>query len=744
MPQLHDDTNTLFQLASQLVNHTNRHIFLTGKAGTGKTTFLKHIREVTKKNSVVVAPTGVAAINAGGVTMHSMFQLPFAPFIPEGQSINHFNTSNILVEDKHSLFRRLRLSKDKREVIEKLELLIIDEVSMMRCDMLDAMDAILRAFRNNHKEPFGGVQVLYIGDLFQLPPVVKNEEWEVLKTYYEGPFFFQSKAVQQSPPLYIELKKIYRQAEQQFINLLNRVRNNNMDDADFEMLNNHYNPSFKPPKEEKYIVLSTHNFKADEINNNELRELQSPQKILKGIIEGDYPDHLLPTEKDLNLKAGAQVMFIKNDSGETRKFYNGKIATVKEIKADCIIVTDADDNELEVKRETWENIKYSFNREQNRIDEEELGSFTQYPFRLAWAITIHKSQGLTFERAIIDAGKAFAAGQVYVALSRCTSLEGLVLYSRIWYNSISTDPRIIAYSEQEINADELSETLTREKQHYQALQLLRIFEMDELVKLIAEFTTTIPGKKLPDINAAIMLSNELSAAIKNIGEVGVKFKPALQNLLNKTRQTGDHAELVQRLQKAVDWFAQSLATQILKPLQIHISSLAYASKVRKYLVFIKDIELAIWQHLQKIITAQYNENYLCDDIHKYDTLNPASEKEKPAKEKIIKLEKGATYKESFDLFRIGKSIADIAAMRNLAVSTIEGHLATFVKTGEIDLYDLVTKEKATVIMKLMDEDKDITGFNQVKGKLGAEYSFGEIRAVFNFRLRMEEAMLKPY
>ena len=708
----------------------------------GKTTFLRYIREATQKNCVVVAPTGVAAINAGGVTIHSLFQLPFAPFIPEGSSVSHFNASSILVEDKHSLFRKVRFSKDKREIIQKMELLIIDEVSMLRCDMLDAVDVIMRAFRSNHAQPFGGAQVLYIGDMFQLPPVVKNDEWGILKNYYEGPFFFNSKVVQQSPPLYIELNKIYRQNEQQFINLLNRVRNSTMDDSDFELLNNRYKPAFKPPKEEKYIVLSTHNYKADEINNNELNQLPAPIKTMKGVIEGDYPDHLLPTEKDLSLKEGAQVMFIKNDSGESRRYFNGKIVTVKEIKQDAVIVLNDDGSELEVKRERWENIKYSYNRETDKIEDEELGSFMQYPFRLAWAITIHKSQGLTFSRAVIDAGQAFAAGQVYVALSRCTSLEGLVLYSKIWYNSVSTDARIVAFAKHAAEANELDAILQQEKKQYQVSQLMKVFDMNELAAEFKEFAADLPGKKLPDITEAMLMKDNVQASIQNIQDVNEKFKPVLQALLDKAKQSGDDTALIQRLQKAVEWFAENLAMNVLVPLQQHIISLQYASKVKQYLKHATAIEYSVWQKLQRITQARYNDNFIADAAQKYDHLNPANTKQKKAEEKPVKAEKGSTYKESFQLFRDGKSIAEIARLRNLAASTIEGHLATFVKTGEIDLHELVSEEKAAVIMKALDELGDASGFSPVKEKLGDEYSYGEIRAVVNYRLKEAEEEVK--
>ena len=333
---------------------------------------------------------------------------------------------------------------------------------MVRADMLDAMDTILRHFRKRMHQPFGGVQVLFIGDMYQLPPVVPNNEWDILQSYYDSPFFFSAKVIEQAPPLYIELKKIYRQNEQLFIDVLNRVRNNEVTDADFTLLNERYKPDFNPPKEEKYITLSTHNRKADAINDAELEKLPGKMFTFKGDIKGEFSDKALPTDMNLQLKEGAQVMFIKNDSGGERKYFNGKLATIKKINGDEIIAIANDGNEeLRIEKETWRNIRYSYQRESDSIKEEELGSFEQYPLRLAWAVTIHKSQGLTFDRAIIDAGASFAPGQVYVALSRCTSLKGMVLLSKLFPSAIATDKRVIAFAQKEAAAEELEQLLKK-------------------------------------------------------------------------------------------------------------------------------------------------------------------------------------------------------------------------------------------------------------------------------------------
>lgn len=419
-----DDRNPIFELATDFVNRTSRSIFLTGKAGSGKTTFLKHIVSTTSKKCVVVAPTGVAAINAGGVTMHSFFQLPFGPFLPGSQS--KFN--GVEVSDKHSLFKNIRFSRDKRELLRELELLIIDEVSMVRCDMLDAMDVILRQFRKRFNEPFGGVQVLYIGDLYQLPPVARTEEWEILKEHYQSPFFFHAHAALEVPPLYIELKKIYRQSDAQFIELLNRVRNNTIGQDDLQRLNSRYEGRFTPPASENYITLCTHNYKADAVNASELDKLPGKLHRFRGIIENEFSEKALPTEMELRIKEGAQVIFIKNDTEVERRYYNGKLAVVSNIDDDEIEVTFPDTQAtLVISQETWRNIRYTLNRETGKVDEEEIGSFTQYPIRLAWAITIHKSQGMSLDAAEIDLSRSFAPGMGYVALSRVRSMDGIYL-----------------------------------------------------------------------------------------------------------------------------------------------------------------------------------------------------------------------------------------------------------------------------------------------------------------------------
>lgn len=453
------EINPVFKLAEDFINHTGRSVFLTGKAGTGKTTFLKYIRKKTTKQTVVVSPTGVAAINAGGTTLHSFFQLPFATFVPG--SLPELQESEQLVHTRQSLLSNMRVFGEKRDLFRELELLIIDEVSMLRCDLLDAVDAVLRHFRNRRDIPFGGVQVLYIGDLFQLPPVVQEDQWQILKSFYDSPFFFDARVIREHPPLSIELKKIYRQSDPVFIGLLNKIRDNELDEEGYRLLQGRYQPGYQTGRGEGSITLTTHNKKADTINISQLQKLDGKSSVYKAIIEKDFPEKLYPTESRMELKKGAQVMMIRNDPGENgHRFYNGKIGKVARLGKDKIgVLFPGEQEAIDIARETWARIRFVYDREQGGIREEKIGSFSQFPIRLAWAVTIHQSQGLTFEKAIVDAGAAFAPGQVYVALSRCTSLEGITLCSRIYPGRITTDPRVVEFSKAEKASGSLPELL---------------------------------------------------------------------------------------------------------------------------------------------------------------------------------------------------------------------------------------------------------------------------------------------
>jgi hypothetical protein len=591
-----DENNAIFQLAADFVNQTSEHVFLTGKAGTGKTTFLKYIQQHTHKNAIVAAPTGVAAINAGGVTLHSLFQLPFEPYLP--------GLSNPMKKN----FR----SKEKLEMLRQLELLIIDEVSMLRADVLDCIDEILRRIRRNTR-PFGGVQILYIGDLFQLPPVAKTDEWELLENYYESTFFFHAQVIKRTEPVYLELKTVYRQGDPVFINLLNRIRNNVATPDDLQELNKRYNPRFVPKEGENYIILTTHNYRADTINQRKLEELPAEEHIFTGTIEGDFPEYALPTDMELHLKTGAQVMFIRNDT--EGRFFNGKIATISQIIADQIYVYLPEIKaEILVQKEEWENMRYSLNAESGKIEEEKLGSFTQYPLRLAWAITIHKSQGLTFEKAIIDAGASFAGGQTYVAMSRCTSLDGIVLFSRIRPNSILTNDDAIQFSRNEKNEAELRLLFKEGRKKYWTERLLLYFDWRQMFDLLNRFDKLVEEKTGAEYDAAKVLFARFKKKIIEWEDTTTKFEQQLKQIIQQNKPEDELISLLKiRCQKAVDYFHEQFTTDVLDPLQSFIDRLKAKKKNKTFLQNLIDMEKEMLLFLKNRRKVRYNDILLVEN-----------------------------------------------------------------------------------------------------------------------------------
>jgi hypothetical protein len=533
-----------YQLAQDFALFTNRCIFLTGKAGTGKTTFLHNLKKATKKQMAVVAPTGVAAINAGGTTMHSFFQLPFTPFIPT-------------VEGRKDLIGKMKMQVNRRKVLQELELLVIDEISMVRADVLDAVDTILRHVRYRNNQPFGGVQVIFIGDMFQLSPVATDEEWRLLSQYYSSPYFFHSQAILQQQPIYIELDKIFRQTNADFIRVLNEVRNNCLSNNGLTLLQSRYNPLFVPPRDDTFITLTTHNIKADQINAEELAKVKGKSYSFEAEIQGEYPEKSYPTEKELVLKIGAKVMFLKNDSETPRRFFNGKIGVVESIEDDSIIIKCPDDAEsIELGKAVWENIRYTTNPTTKQIEENELGKFIQYPLRLAWAITIHKSQGLTFDKAVIDAGAAFASGQVYVALSRCRSLEGMVLLSKINPNSIQNDRQIVEHEQNKIPMNELESQLDESRNSYRNFILIELFDFKNIVSQTSRLIKETTDVQSSFNDETLPFLNEILRQLQVLQDVAGKFQGQLQNILNVRPVDEEHLQT--RIAAAIDFFKEKM------------------------------------------------------------------------------------------------------------------------------------------------------------------------------------------
>ena len=544
------EQNPELQLAWQFVEQTGTHLFLTGKAGTGKTTFLRQVREHCPKRMIVLAPTGIAAINAAGVTIHSFFQLPFAPFVPESS----------FAADSRTRYR-YRFGREKVNIIRTTDLVVIDEISMVRADLLDAVDSVLRRYRDPNL-PFGGVQLLLIGDLQQLAPVVKDDEWQLLSQYYESPYFFSSHALQQTDYRTIELKKVYRQSDAQFLDLLNHIRENRCDAHTLQQLNSRFRPEFDPPKSEGYIRLVTHNVQAQRINEHELGLLSGLPHCFRATVEGTFPEYAYPTDQTLELKEQAQVMFIKNGTVGDRHYYNGMIGRVCQLDDTRIMVCSTDDpTPFELQPETWTNARYALDPDTKEITEQIDGTFTQYPLRLAWAITIHKSQGLTFDRAVIDASASFAHGQAYVALSRCRTLEGMVLSAPLTAQAIISDHTIDRFTTQTRTTTPDVSQLETFKRAYFVRLLDELFDFHPIqwalrryVHLIDEHLYKLYPQQLDSWRT---LRDQFSTESV---EVALKFQQQYRRLVTTTPQYTSDTHLQQRIQAASQYFIAPLHT----------------------------------------------------------------------------------------------------------------------------------------------------------------------------------------
>ena len=710
--------NNDLKAAWDFVEKTGKSVFLTGKAGTGKTTFLREVVESSSKRVVVVAPTGIAAINAGGVTIHSFFQLPLHPYIP-----------GVKVESKFAF------SKEKRSIIRTIDVLVIDEISMVRSDLLDAVDSVLRRFRDRNK-PFGGVQLLMIGDLQQLTPVVTDEEAELLSHYYSTPYFFGSHALAKVDYVTIELKHVYRQQDEHFISILNSVRSGRPSQSVIDALNQRWLPSFSPDPEEGYIRLTTHNATANSYNEQQLEQIDEPCHRFDAEITGNFPEYSYPTDLQLELKKGAQVMFVKNDPSADRKYYNGKIGHIVEIIDDIIIVQcPGDDEPVAVEQLEWENAKYIINEQTQEMETEIQGTFRQYPLRLAWAMTIHKSQGLTFEKAIIDAAASFASGQVYVALSRCRTLEGMVLATPLRQSAVMTDLRVEDYIElQEKAAEQSLSRLESIKKEYFG-QLLRdmfdfrnlLYLQNRMLGICREFPSgTVVGlaQKHSDISSAL---NE------KVLLVGQKWQ---RIIASKQYEELCSEEFLARVCKGCEYFYNEIESaygdfldkmkdlkvenkELLKrydniwnDLHIEHGTLVRVLKAMSSVVFSTETFLRTRQK------AIYEASGFVPKELKTSSLPKKSKAEKPKKED--------TRLTTFKLYKQGMTIKQIAKERDLHTRTIHSHLAHYVANGMLPVEDFVSAGNIEGISAAISEVGTLNGLAAIKKACPDDITYEDI------------------
>lgn len=737
------EPNEVFLKAASFVIHTDRSIFLTGKAGTGKTTFLKYIKDNCTKKMAIAAPTGVAAINAGGTTLHSLFHLPFGTYLKDYAL--RWDESDNTIYNRHRLLSKLRFSIEKRNLIRELDLLVIDEVSMLRADMLDAIDDILKSVRRDMR-PFGGLQVLFIGDLYQLPPVVKASEWAFLQETYRSPFFFDAVVMNDLQLIQIELKKIYRQSDDNFIQLLNNIRNNCCSNEQMSLLNSHYQPNFTYTEQESYITLCSHNAQADQINRRKLQELPGSTIAVEALVKGDYSASAYPTENILQLKKGAQVMFIKNDKGLDRQYYNGKIGYIKNISSDkkTISVAFTDGGaDVDVSKEEWKNIKYNYDSTEDKIKEETLGTFSQFPLRLAWAVTIHKSQGLTFDRAIIEAGSAFAAGQVYVALSRIRSLNGLVLKSKINANNIFTNQDVLRYSENTLSDDRFDNLLKESQQAYLVNLLLETFDWKELVEKTQTILDGLKSTNIAEKDTASEFLKVLLIATDMHMEVADKFKAQLLKL-SANAENIDFNQIEERTAKAADWFINKLEDQTINPLETHIKLWSAKKRTKKYIETLKSLLVDSYRKLSRLKKCKEISEALAKNTDISTILNHAKDFHsigitiKQSVEEVTKTAKGETKNISLSFFREGKNIKEIAELRGFTEGTIINHLASFIGS-EVQAEQLMDTEKLKTILDYMSKNPtDKT--SDIKSKLGVDYSYTEIRIAQQVRSNLHSPL----
>lgn len=740
----------------QFINQTQKSIFLTGKAGTGKTTLLREIIATTHKNTVVVAPTGIAALNAGGVTIHSMFQLPFSAFIPSYDEASKF-TETVKFENKETLRRHFKMNNVKRNVIRNMELLIIDEVSMLRADLLDAIDFMMQTVRRNSRS-FGGVQVLFIGDLLQLPPVIRDEEWRTLRNYYKGKFFFHSHVIQQNPPLYIELSKIYRQTDDTFISVLNNLRNNQITPQDIQVLNEYVKPDFDLKNNPGYITLTTHNAKADSINEQAINDLAGNEFAFQPFIVGDFPEKIFPVEENLKLKVGAQVMFVKNDISFEKRYFNGKMGIIKSLSPEEIFVHFPEENKtIEVEKYEWKNIRYKVNELTKEVEEEVLGTFAHYPLKLAWAITVHKSQGLTFEKAALDVSQVFLPGQAYVALSRLTSLNGLILLSPLQMNGISNDQDVMDYSLNKATEEVLKNSLHFETKNFIHNYLINSFNWTDLAQEWRNHRFSYNENAVNSEKAkhSVWAAKRLET-IELLLDPSQKFIHQLNKIFNK--ETVDLFFVQERVVAAYDYFFKPMDKLVTDLLQ-KMAEIQKFKKVKEFyeeLAFLDDLQTKAVLRLMKAkllieivvagetickekLSSSAIKNYKLDKIAKIrEELNMTNTDIFKTEEPVVrytarkldknepKAAKKTTIEETHDLWLEKNSIADIARIRKLTVQTVETHFVKLIQAKKVDISDVLPYDKILALREAFEFYQE-ESLNPLKEKYGDEFTWDELK-----------------
>ena len=654
-----------YELAYEYVQHTNRCIFLTGKAGTGKTTFLRRLKQECPKQMAVVAPTGVAAINAEGMTIQSLFQLPPQLFLPTPEA-------------RRQLFSEMQMRAQKQRILRNLELLIIDEVSMVRSDILDTIDAVLRHIKHQPNHPFGGIQVLMIGDLFQLSPVAREEEWRLLREYYEGAYFFQAQVFRELQPVYIELDHVFRQTNIDFLEILNQVRNNALTPESRKILNSRYNPYFQADKNgEYYITLSTHNSKVDAINRRELDALEAESFTYQARVKDTFPESMYPIDETLTLKVGAKVMFVKNDSSQEKLYYNGKLATVTTKKKNEIHVICEDGKEVDVHTETWENLRYISETGSNEVQVEVIGSFTHFPLRLAWAITIHKAQGLTFDHVVIDAEDAFAAGQVYVALSRCRSLEGIVLLTPIPMQALTNAREILYFTKNQLDITTTEQRLAGAQMEYLTILLCSLYDFRSIINQLSSLSRNVKtmGSVQGDISSFF---TTCIGGLEGLQIIAERFQQQIRQIVYNSASLPNLAE---RLQAAYVYFSpkiqQMLETIAKCPLRTNDRN--DAATVKQHLLDIH-AELSRCKYIQQRISQSPSLDGFFKARQSFRWVEPPL----VIYSQHRKIRSDASAFKTLEYLYAGLTISQIAKERKMTIRTIVKHLRIFIDQEIID------------------------------------------------------------